>query len=118
MQAVRRPSGMRPPSHRQLARNLMKQAGYAGLLVAASLILGMAGFVWIADLSVVDAFENAAMLLGGMGPVGEVQGDAGKIFSGAFALYAGLVFLLVSALVLTPVLHFVLHRFHWEADQE
>lgn len=78
----------------------------------------MAGFHWVADLQWVDSFENSAMLLGGMGPVGEVRGDAGKIFSGAFALYAGLVFLLVSALVLTPVLHYVLHRFHWESDRQ
>jgi hypothetical protein len=53
------------------------------------------------------------MLLGGMGPVGPVASSTGKIFAGMFALYAGLVFLLVTALVLTPVMHHVLHRFHW-----
>ena len=76
----------------------------------------MLGYHWVARLSWVDAFENSAMLLGGMGPVGEVVNSAGKVFSGVFALYAGLVFLAVTALVLTPVFHHALHRFHWEAE--
>lgn len=83
----------------------------------ASLVLGMLGYHWIAGLPWVDAFENAAMLLGGMGPVGnDVATRSGKIFAGMFALYAGLVFLVVTALVLSPVFHYVLHRFHWEAS--
>ena len=109
---------LHPPSQQKLVRNLLRQAGYAGLLVFASLLIGMAGFVWIAGLAPVDAFENSAMLLGGMGPVGEIQSGRGKIFSGAFALYAGLVFLTVSVIVLTPVLHYVLHKFHWETDHQ
>jgi len=109
---------MRPPSQRRLVRNLLRQAGYAGLLVAASLVLGMAGFVEIAGLTRVDAFENTAMLLAGMGPVGEIANSRGKIYAGVFALYAGLVFLTVSVIVLTPVLHYVLHKFHWEADHQ
>lgn len=80
-----------------------------------SLLLGMAGYHWIAGLAWVDAFENAAMLLGGMGPIGDVTTRPGKIFAGVFALYSGLVFLVVTALVLSPVFHYVLHRFHWES---
>ncbi len=78
----------------------------------------MAGYHWVARLSWVDAFQNSAMLLGGMGPVGEVTTTAGKIFAGFFALYAGLVFLAITALVLLPVFHHALRRFHWEADSE
>jgi len=96
-------------------RHLTHQAAYAAGLVLASLVLGMAGYHWIARLSWVDAFQNASMLLGGMGPVGQVATRAGKIFAGLFALYAGLVFLAVTALVMAPVFHYVLHRFHWEA---
>ena len=81
----------------------------------ASLLLGMVGYHWIAGLPWVDAFENAAMLLGGMGPIGEVCSRSGKIFAGVFALYSGLVFLVVTALVISPVFHYVLHRFHWES---
>ena len=108
---------MRPPSRRKLIRHLTQQAGYAAGLVVVSLAIGMAGYHWVARLSWLDAFENSAMLLGGMGPVGVVANRAGKIFAGLFALYAGLVFLAVTALVLTPVFHYTLHRFHWEADR-
>jgi hypothetical protein len=93
---------------------LRDQSVYALALVAASIGLGMAGYHWIADFAWVDAFENAAMLLGGMGPVGEVRSTAGKIFAGLFSLYSGLVFLAVTALFLGPVFHHVLHKFHWE----
>ena len=78
----------------------------------------MAGYHWLADQSWVDAFLNAAMLLGGMGPVGELHTTSAKIFAGVYALYAGIVFLVLAAMLLGPVFHRVLHHFHWEADQE
>lgn len=107
----------RPPSRAKFLRSLRQQGGYAVGLILVSLAIGMAGYHWIARLPWVDAFENAAMLLGGMGPVGNVENAAGKIFAGLFALYAGLVFLVVTVLVLTPVFHHALHRFHWESDR-
>jgi hypothetical protein len=61
-----------------------------------------------------DAFLNAGMLLGGMGPVDPPKTDGGKVFAGLYALYAGLVFLVAAALLLTPIFHRLLHRFHWE----
>ena len=61
-----------------------------------------------------DAFLNAAMLLGGMGPVHTPQTEGGKVFAGVYALYAGLVFLVATALLLTSIFHRLLHRFHWE----
>ena len=103
-----------PPSRRKLMIHLASQSTYAGGLVAGSLLMGMAGYHWVAGLSWVDAFENASMLLAGMGPVGAVTSRAGKIFAGVFALYSGLVFLAVTALVLAPVFHYVLHLFHAE----
>ena len=106
-----------PPSPTRLVHRLIGQAGYAAALVVASLAIGMAGYHWVARLSWVDAFENSAMLLGGMGPVSEVVTTSGKIFAGLFALYAGLVFLAVTALVLMPVFHYTLHRFHFEAGR-
>ena len=107
-----------PPSSRIFARHVARQAAYATALVAASVLLGMAGYHWIAHFHWIDSFLNACMLLGGMGPVGELPSDGAKIFAGAFALYAGLVFLVVTALALTPVFHWVLHRFHWEWTQQ
>lgn len=83
-------------------------------LVAFSLVLGVAGYHELEGLSYLDAFLNTAMLLGGMGPVNMPQTDAGKLFAGAYALYAGLLFLVLTAILLAPVFHRVLHRFHFE----
>ena len=80
----------------------------------------MAGYHWIAGYAWVDSFLNASMLLGGMGPIGELHTDAAKLFAGWFALYSGLVFLAVTALGRAPGIHFVLHPDHreWARDEE
>ncbi len=83
-------------------------------LVVASLFLGMAGYHYYEQLPWRDAFLNAAMLLGGMGPVESPQTDGGKLFAGIYALYAGLVFLIAVGLIVAPALHRMLHLFHWE----
>jgi len=62
----------------------------------------------------VDALLNAAMLLGGMGPVGEIRSTAGKLFASGYALYAGLAFLGAATILLAPIAHRLLHRFHLE----
>jgi hypothetical protein len=81
-------------------------------LLAFSLCIGMLGYVETEGLSWIDAFLNTTMLLGGMGPVNPPASFGGKLFAGLFALYAGLVFVFCAAIVLTPVIHRVLHRFH------
>jgi hypothetical protein len=83
-------------------------------MVAVSLGGGMLGYAYFEGLAWPDAFLNAAMLLGGMGPVDNPQTFGGKIFAGCYALYAGVLFLAVTAVVLGPVVHRVLHRFHWD----
>jgi len=95
-------------------RRLLQHGGYAAWLIAVSLGVGMAGYHWIASFSWTDSFLNASMLLGGMGPVGELQSRGAKIFAGIFALYSGIVFLIVAGLLLVPVFHRVMHKFHWE----
>lgn len=101
-------------SREAFVRRMFRHGGYAALLVAVSLVIGIAGYHLIAGLAWVDAFVNASMLLGGMGPVDPLHVNAAKIFAGVFALYAGLVFLAATALMLTPVFHRVLHVFHAE----
>jgi hypothetical protein len=104
-------------SRRRFARRMARQLSYAAGLVLPSLALGTAVFRFAARLPWHLAFLNAAMLLSGMGPVGEIGGGiAGSIGAALFALYAGLVFLIVAGLLVTPVLHRVLHRFHWESE--
>ena len=80
-------------------------------------MLGMAGYGYFEHLPWRDAFLNAAMLMGGMGPVDAPQTDGGKLFAGLYALYAGLVFLVAAGLVFAPVVHRVMHKFHWEQDR-
>ena len=106
----------RPISRAMFLRRMMRHGGYAAMLVAFSLVLGVAGYMGLAHLSLVDAILNAAMLLGGMGPVGTIEGTSAKLFAAAFALYSGLVFLLVAGILLAPVFHRVLHFFHWKAE--
>jgi hypothetical protein len=82
------------------------------LLLGVSLGAGVAGFVLLDGRSPLDGLLNAAMLLGGMGPVGEFSTPAGKLFGAAYALYSGLVFIVCAALALTPALHRMLHTLH------
>jgi hypothetical protein len=84
------------------------------LLLVGSLAAGMAGYAAFEHLGWVDAFLNASMLLGGMGPVNAPLTDAGKLFAGMYALYAGLVFIVSAGVLFAPVLHRVMHRFHLE----
>jgi hypothetical protein len=94
-------------------RRVVLHALVALAVLAMSLGMGMAGYMGFEDLAWRDAFLDAAMLLGGMGPVHTPTTNAGKLFAGFYALYSGLVFIATAALVVTPIGHRVLHRFHW-----
>jgi hypothetical protein len=102
----------RPIPRRLFVRRLVIHVVAAGALVAVSLLLGMAGYAYFEGLAWRDAFLNAAMLLGGMGPVNMPQTPGGKLFAGAYALYAGLVFLVAIAVAFAPLVHRLLHKFH------
>src|SRR5262249_40430037 len=100
---------------RRFARRLATHAAAASGLLAVSLAIGMVGYVAFEHLSWVDAFLNASMLLGGMGPVDPPKTTPGKLFAGFYALYSGLVFIVPAAVLFAPLLHRVLHRFHVDA---
>lgn len=107
-------SGQKPPLPRvSFARRLLLHLAAALALLVVSLVAGMCGYVLLEHLSWIDAFLNAAMLLGGMGPVNPPQTPSGKLFAGLYALYAGLVFIVTAALVFTPIVHRIIHHFHW-----
>jgi len=101
----------------RFARRVLLHFAAAFCVLSFSLALGMLGYEHFEHLPWRDAFLNAAMLMGGMGPVDAPKTDGGKVFAGFYALYAGLVFLAAAGLVLAPLLHRVLHRFHWEQEQ-
>jgi hypothetical protein len=101
-------------------RAFFRRLGLHGLVAAAilgaSLGLGVVGYMILADLSPIDAFLNASMILGGMGPVDQLHSDAAKLFAGLYALFSGFVLLGVAGVILTPVFHRLLHRFHLDPD--
>jgi hypothetical protein len=104
----------KPAYRRRVARQ-----GAIGLLLAVSaLFIGMVGYHLLEGMPWVDALLNASMILGGMGPVNEIHTVGGKIFASAYALFSGAGFLVIVAIVMAPVFHRFLHRFHLEAGRE
>ena len=100
----------------EFMRRMGRSAAVIGLLVGLSLSLGMFGYRVIEGMSWTDSFLNAAMILGGMGPVDPMKTEAGKVFAGCYALYSGLAFLVLAGLLFAPVAHRILHSFHYEGD--
>ena len=96
------------------AARLWQQALWALAVIIVAMATGMAGYSWFGDMDAVQAFANAAMILSGMGPLDKLQTQGGMIFEGIYALACGLVLLAAAALVLAPLLHRLLHRFHLE----
>lgn len=107
----------RPIPMRRFARRLAGHFAVAFLLGVISIAGGMLGYIHYEALGWRDAFENSAMLLGGMGPVNLPVTDGGKLFAGFYALYAGLVFLVIAGILVAPVIHRLLHRLHWEEGE-
>lgn len=99
-------------------RRFYARLAYSGLivlvLIAVSLSIGMAGYHSLEGLSWIDAFLNASMLLGGMGPVNAPVTFGGKLFAGLYALYCGLAVIFAAGVMLAPIAHRILHRLHVE----
>jgi hypothetical protein len=93
---------------------MARHASFAFALLLLSTAIGMWGYEHFEHLPWRDAFLNTAMLLGGMGPVDPLRTPGGKLFAGFFALYAGVVFLFSAGLLIAPIAHRILHKFHWE----
>jgi hypothetical protein len=87
-------------------------------LTALGLAIGIAGYAGFEDMSLVDAYVNAAMILSGMGPLGQLHTTGGKIFAGSYAIFSGLVIVIATSFVLAPIFHRVLHRFHVERERQ
>ena len=101
---------------RDFLRRVLAHLAATCVLLLGSVAIGMAGYMHFERLSAIDAFLDTSMLLGGMGPVHIPVTADGKLFAGFFALYAGIVFIATAALLLGPVAHRVLHRFHLDKD--
>ena len=100
---------------------LRRQATAFGMtlvIVAISLAFGAAGYHYTCGLPWIDATLNAAMILTGMGPVDTIKTTGGKLFATFYALYSGVAFLTMTAVLVAPVIHRAFHRFHMDVDKE
>ena len=105
-------------SRKAYLRRIARSAGLASAAIFAALFLGVSGYHWIEGIPWVDAILNAAMILGGMGPVTELHTTEGKLFAAAYALFSGLMLIVAAGLLFAPVTHRFLHKFHLKAGRK
>ena len=96
---------------------VLTHAAVGFCLILASLSLGVLGYHHFEHLSWLDSLLNASMILGGMGPVNPVLTAGGKVFASAYALFSGVIFLIIVGVMMAPVGHRLLHSLHLEADK-
>ena len=105
-------------SRREFALRLVRCSGLAAAIVAFSLGLGSLGYHYLGDLPWIDALLNSAMILTGMGPVDRITTTSGKLFATFYALYSGIAFLTMMAVLLAPIVHRFMHRMHADVEEE
>jgi hypothetical protein len=98
--------------------HLLRNTILGFVIIIAALFMGMLGYHVFEKLPWVDAFLNAAMILGGMGPVNTLYTEAGKLFAGFYALFSGLAFIAIVAIMLSPVIHKLLRKIHLEGKSK
>lgn len=98
-------------------RRLVGHVLVAFVMIVVSLGVGVLGYHWLGRLGWVDAIENAAMILGGMGPTSPLTSNAAKLFAAGYALFSGIVFLFTVGVMLAPVIHRMMHRLHIEEEE-
>jgi hypothetical protein len=97
-------------------RRMAESVMMAGILIAVTLFIGVTGYHWIAGIGWVDSLLEASMILGGMGPVKNLTTTGAKIFASVYALFSGLIFIAIMGVVLAPVTHRMLHKFHIDEE--
>ena len=102
---------------RNFLRRMLYHWLFASAIIFVSLGLGIAGYCITEGLALIDALLNASMILGGMGPVNELHTSAGKIFASFYALFSGMIFLVVAGIMIAPVAHRLLHWMRLEKEQ-
>jgi hypothetical protein len=105
------------PQKRFLKR-VLKNLLIACVFIAIALFIGMAGYHFICGFGWIDSLQDASMILAGMGPVDVIQNNAGKLFASAYAIFIGVAFLSITAVILAPVAHRFLHKFHLSDEDE
>lgn len=101
-------------SKHAFSKRLLRYFLYSTLFLCFSLSLGVVGYKVTSDMDWLQALLNASMILTGMGPVDCPHSNAGKLFASFYALYSGLAFLTSAGIIVTPILHRLLHSLHLE----
>jgi hypothetical protein len=96
-------------SLKRFALRVLKYFMVSFSLIAISLLIGIAGYSYYGNLNLVDSFHMSSMILTGMGPVAEMKTESAKIFSSMYALYSGVIFLSIAAVLFAPFIHRILH---------
>jgi hypothetical protein len=99
-------------------RRTLSYLGFSMMFILSAVAIGISGYHWIAGFDWVDSFLNAAMILGGMGPINPLPTEGAKIFAGIYALFSGLIFVLAMGVVLAPIVHRLLHTLHIDVRNE
>lgn len=99
-------------------RHIIRSVALATFVVAIALGIGILGYHTLEDLPWIDAILNASMILGGMGPVDQLRTTTGKLFASGYALFSGLIFVIVAGIVMAPILHRFFHWFHLEGNKK
>jgi hypothetical protein len=102
----------------QFLRRLAASAAVGLSAIVVSLAVGMVGYHFIEELTWIDSFLNASMLLGGMGPLEHQRSTSGKLFEGLYALYCGLAVISIAGIVFAPVFHRLMHKLHADTPPE
>lgn len=105
-------------SRKQFRHRMARHSLGAIGIIGGALLIGVLGYHYLAGLSWIDALVNASMILGGMGPVDLLTSTEGKVFASVYALFSGVVFLVVVGVLFAPLFHRFIHRFHLELDEE
>ncbi len=105
-------------ARKRFAIRLLKGVGIASAVLVFSLGIGIAGYRQFGHLGWVDSLYNASMILTGMGPVTPMTDAPGKIFASFYALFSGIAFLSSVGVLIAPIVHRFMHRFHLELDEE
>jgi len=100
----------------EFAQRMLRYSLVTAGIILFSLGIGILGYHYLESLSWIDSLLNASMILGGMGPVNALQTDAGKIFASFYALYSGIILLASVGILVTPIFHRFMHRFHRASD--
>ena len=106
------------PTRAHFYRRLARSISIGVTLILVSLGIGMCGYHGFEGMGWLDSFLNASMILAGMGPVGDLHTSAGKLFAGCYAIFSGVLFLSMAAVIMAPVVHRFLHRMHLDIESD